>query len=351
MRIQTVLIAASLPLAALIAQQQQTPPPDAPPAAAATDAAPKKMGRGPRRPPAPGVSTPGVKRDMTTITPIAVFQTGGNPDWQTVTDDAVWVSVGRLSAIFRLDVKTNTVAANIPVGKTPCSGLIAGFGSIWVPSCGDKTLGRVDIKTNALVQTLPIGPAESEGGIAASTDAIWLVTDKAGKLSRIDPKTNAVAATIDIPAGSASVVYGDDAVWVTTPAANMVTRVDTKTNKVTDSIEVGKGPRFVTYGAGAVWTLNQGDGTVSRIDTKTHKLVLNIEAGMTGGGGEIGFGLGHVWATLFDIPICEIDPATNSVIRQFTGGSNGDSIRAAHGSVFLSNLRGGTVWRIDPSKF
>jgi YVTN family beta-propeller protein len=348
MRIQTILIAASVSLAVLLAQRQ---PPA--PAAGATpaDAAPKKTGRGPRRPPAPGVSTPGVKRDMSTITPVAVFQTGGNPDWQAITDDAIWVSAGRLSSIFRLDVKTNTIAATVVVGKTPCSGLIAGFDSIWVPSCGDHTLGRVDTKTNTLTQTIPVGPAESEGGIAASPDAIWLVTDKAGKLSRIDPKTNAVAATVDVPAGSASVVYGDGAVWVTTPAANMVTRVDTKTNQVTDSIEVGKGPRFVTYGGGAVWTLNQGDGTVSRVDTKTHKLVLNIEAGMTGGGGEIAFGLGHVWTTLFDIPICEIDPATNTVIRQWTGGSNGDSIRAAHGSIFLSNLRSGTVWRIDPSKF
>jgi YVTN family beta-propeller protein len=291
-----------------------------------------------------------VKREMSTITPVAIFTTGGNPDWQAVTDDAIWVTAGRLSSIFRLDVKTNEVAANVPVGKTPCSGLIAGFGSVWAPSCGDHTLGRVDMKTNKLTDTIPVGPAESEGGIAASPEAIWLVTDKAGKLSRIDPKTNTVAATIDVPPGSASVVYGDGAVWVTTPPANMLTRVDTKTNKVTDSIEVGKGPRFVTYGGGAVWTLNQGDGTISRVDTKTHKLVVNIEAGMTGSGGEIGYGLGHVWATLIQIPICEIDPETNQVIRQFTG-PGGDSIRAAHGSVFLSNLGAGTVWRIDPSKF
>ncbi len=287
---------------------------------------------------------------MSTITPVAVFQTGGNPDWQALTDDAVWVSAGRLNSIFRLDVRTNEIAATVVVGKRPCSGLIAGFGSVWVPSCGDQTLGRVDTKTNKLTDTIPVGPAESEGGIAASPDAIWLVTDKAGKLSRIDPATNSVAATTDVPAGSASIVYGDGAVWVTTPGANMLTRVDTKTNKVTDSIEVGKGPRFVTYGAGSVWTLNQGDGTISRVDTKTRKLVVNIEAGMTGGGGEIGYGLGHIWASLFQIPICEIDPATNSVIRQFTG-AGGDSIRAGHGSVFLSNLSAGTVWRIDPSKF
>ncbi len=235
------------------------------------------------------------------------------------------------------------------VGKKPCSGLTAAFGSIWVPSCGDKTLGRIDIATNMLTATLPIPPAESEGGIAASEDAVWLVTDAAGKLSRIDPKTNSVAALIDVPAGSASVVYGDGAVWVTTPGANMLTRVDAKTNKVTDSITTGAGPRFETFGGGAVWTLNQGDGTISRVDVKTRKVVATVEAGLTGTGGEIAFGLGHVWATLFQIPITEIDPSTNTVVHQWVG-DGGDSIRAGHGSVWLSNLRAHTVWRIDPGQ-
>jgi virginiamycin B lyase len=327
-----------LGLGVLIAQQ-----PDAPPAAAT-----KK--KGPPRPPPPGVSTPGVKRALTTITPIAIFTTGGTPDWQVLTDDAVWVANGPMNAIHRLDINTNQVAATITVGKRPCSGLAAGFGSIWVPSCGDKTLARVDMKTNQVTATLPIPPAESEGGIAASDDAVWLVTDAAGKLSRIDPKTNSVVAFIDVPAGSASVVYGDGAVWVTTPDKNMLTRVDAKTNKVTDSIEVGPGPRFETFGGGAIWTLNQGNGTISRVDTKTHKLVTNIEAGIPGGGGEIAYGFGHVWATIFQIPITEIDPATNTVIRQWTG-DGGDSIRAGHGSIFLSNLRAHNVWRIDPKQF
>ncbi len=343
------LIAACLGLAiALIAQETPAQEP-APPSG--TGAPPAGPGRRARRPPPPGVSTPGVKREMTTITPIAVFDAGsGSPDWQVLTEDSVWVANGPISSVHRLDVKTNKIAATIAVGKKPCSGLAAGFGSIWVPSCGDKILGRIDIATNMLTATLPIPPAESEGGIATSEDAVWLVTDAAGKLSRIDPKTNTVAALIDVPAGSASVVYGDGAVWVTTPKADMLTRVDAKTNKVTDSIPVGKGPRFETFGGGAIWTLNQGDGTITRVDTKTRKVAATIECGLIGTGGEIAYGLGHVWATLFRIPITEVDPATNTVIRQWTG-DGGDSIRAGHGSVWLSNLRAHTIWRIDPGQF
>jgi YVTN family beta-propeller protein len=306
--------------------------------------------KGPRRPPPPGVSTPGVKREMSTITPVAIFDgESGAPDWQVLTDDSLWVANGPRNAVHRIDINTNKIAATINVGKKPCSGLTAGFGSVWSPSCGDKTLVRISMKTNEIEATIPAPPSESEGGIAASDDAVWLVTDKAGKLSRIDPKSNSVTATIDIPEGSAAVVYGDGAVWVTTPGMNMLTRVDVKTNKVTDSIPVGPGPRFETFGGGAIWTLNQGDGTISRVDTKTRKVTATIEAGIPGNGGEIAYGLGHVWATLFQIPITQIDPATNQVIRQWTG-DGGDSIRAGHGSVWLSNLRAHTVWRIDASK-
>jgi virginiamycin B lyase len=304
--------------------------------------------KGPKRPPPPGI--PAVQRAMSTIKPFAIFDAAsGTPDWQVLTDDAVWVANGPRNAIHRLDVKTNKIAATITVGKRPCSGLAAGFGSVWSPSCIDKTLVRVDIGTNAVVATIPVGPAESEGGIAASEDAVWLVTDPAGKLSRIDPKTNMVAATIDVPAGSAAVQYGDGAVWVTTPAKNMLTRVDVTTNKVTDSIPVGPEPRFETFGAGAVWTLNQGDGTISRVDTKSRKVIATVTTGLPGEGGEIAYGLGHVWATLFRIPITEIDPETNEVVRQWVG-DGGDSIRAGHGSVFLSNLRAHTIWRIDPKQ-
>ena len=308
--------------------------------------------QGPKKDPArQGVSTPGVKRELSGIHPLAVFDAGsGAPDWQVLTDDALWVANGPRNAIHRLDIHSNQIAATIAVGKKPCSGLAAGFGSIWSPSCGDKAISRVDIKSNTVAATIPAGPAESEGGIAASENAVWLVTDPKGKLSRIDPVTNAVSAAVDVPAGSAAVFYGDGAVWVTTPAKNLLTRVDANTNKVTDSIPVGPGPRFETYGDGCVWTLNQGDGTISRVDAKTRKVVATIEVGIPGEGGEIAFGLGRIWTTVFGIPISEIDPATNQVVRQWVG-NGGDSIRAGHGSVWLSNLRAHTIWRIDPRQF
>lgn len=300
------------------------------------------------RPPRPGVKRFGVQREMSVITPDAVFPIEGTPDWQVVTPDAVWVSNGPKNTIHRLDPKTNQVVAAVEVGKKPCSGLAAGFGSIWVPNCGDQTISRVDTKTNKVVATIAIGPANSEGGLAASADSIWVLTDPKGILSRIDPASNTIVAEVIVPSDSFACVIGDDgAVWLSSTDNNLVARVDPKTNVVTDRTEVGPKPRFLTAGAGSIWTLNQGDGTVSRVDTKTKKLVKHIEVGVPGPGGEIAYGEGYVWVTVFQIPLSQIDPNTNEVSKQWVG-PGGDAVRVGHGSVWLSNLRQQNVWRIDP---
>lgn len=316
-------------------------------AAAAQDGSSPSPSSAHKRPPRPGVATPGVKRDIATLMPSAIFPVDGTPDWLVVTGSAVWVANGPKDTVHRLDPKTNQVAAVVTVGRRPCSGLAAGFGSVWVPSCGDKTVSRIDETTNQIVATIPVGPAASEGGIAASPEGVWLVTDPKGVLSRIDPSSNRVTAEVPVPPNSAGCVYGEGSIWITTPDKNLLTRVDPKTNQVTQTIDVGLGPRFVTVGGGSVWTLNQGDGTVSRVDAHTGKLLTQIEVGIPGTGGEIAYGEGHVWATVFEIPISEIDPATNQVVKQWTG-PGGDSIRVGHGWVWLSNLRNHNVWKVQP---
>ena len=108
-----------------------------------------------KRPPRPGVTTPGVRREMSSITPLAVFDTGGTPDWQVVTNDAIWVANGPKNTVHRLDAKTNTIAATVTVGDKPCSGLTTGFGSVWVPNCGSQTVSRVKMADNTIEATVP----------------------------------------------------------------------------------------------------------------------------------------------------------------------------------------------------
>ena len=323
---------------ALISQGQE------PPASAAQAPAP--------RPKRPGVSTPGVKIPITRLKPDAVFSLPGVPDWLAV-DDHVWVANSPKNTVHRLDPKTNTVAATIEVGIHPCSGLAIGFGSLWVPTCGDKTGGkslvRVSLKEGKVEATLPFEVPESEGGLATGAGSVWLMTDKKGTLTRLDPATNKAVAEIYVAPGSYTVAFGEDTVWITSTEKSVLTRVNARTNLVEQTIVVGPKPRFLTVGEGSVWTINQGDGSISRVDVKTNKVVATIEVGIPGNGGEIAVGDGSVWVTSFEYPLTRIDPASNKVVQQFYG-EGGDAVRFGLGSVWLSNLRAANVWRLDPKR-
>ena len=288
-----------------------------------------------------------VERPMSALKPSAVFSMpGGAPDWMVLTGDAVWVSDSPKNSVYRLDPASNRISATITPGQKPCSGITAGAGFIWVPLCGDRALAAIDERSNQVAARLPFGPADSEGGIAFGDGSVWMLTDKKGVLSRIDPVKRSVVAQVEVPHGSFACAFGDGAVWATSTETDQLARVDPKTNRVTHAIKVGKGPRFLTAGAGSVWTLNQGDGTISRVDTRSAKLTASIAAGLAGTGGEIAFGEGAVWATLFKIPITRIDPATNSVTAQWKG-PGGDSIRAGFGSLWLTKYEQHTLWRLN----
>jgi virginiamycin B lyase len=292
-----------------------------------------------------GVAEPGIQRPMTDLKPTAEFAVEGHPDWMAATEDAVWVSSSNVNHVVRLDAKTNKPDVIVTVQK-PCSGLTAAFGSLWIPSCGAKNLQRVDARTGMLQATIAAAPADSEGGIAAGAGSVWLVVSNTSELDRIDAKSNAVIARISLPEGSFNPIYADGFVWVASNAKGVLVKVDPATNRMVDETPVGPKPRFLTAGAGSVWVLNQGDGTIARVDTKTGKRVALIAAGIPGTGGEINFGGGSVWATVFGYPITRVDVATNKVVDQWTG-KGGDSIRYAHGSVWLTFLMGAKVWRLN----
>jgi virginiamycin B lyase len=249
--------------------------------------------------------------------------------------------------VVRLDAKTNRPGTVVTVAE-PCSGLAFGFGSLWIPSCGDHSVVRVDARTGRLAARIAASPADDEGGIAIGAGSVWIVTSKDGVLARIDPATNTIKASIRIPAGSFNPAFAHGSVWITSNAGDALVRVDPTNNRVVSETPVGPKPRFLAAGAGAVWVLNQGDGTIARVDAVTGKQSASIAAAIPGEGGEIAFGGGAVWATVIGHPITRIDPKTNEVVGQWEG-KGGDSIRVGHGSLWLTDLKGAQVWRLPLS--
>ena len=300
----------------------------------------------------------GVQRPMAALAPMAEFAVAGHPDWMAVTTDGVWVTSSSANHVVRLNARTNEVDHVVTVAK-PCSGLATGFGGLWIPSCGDGKLVEVDAISGKPWREVAVAPADSEGGVTTGAGSVWMVsaaesdaqpTDKKTPpvkvvLNRIDPTKGVVVARIALPDGSYNPLFAAGAVWVSCNRGNELVRVDPKTNQITGTTPTGKMPRFLTFGAGSVWVLNQGDGTVTRVDARTGRVVATIEAGIPGLGGEIAFGAGSAWATVFGYPITRIDARTSRVVEQWVG-AGGDSIRVAQGSVWLTYLMGAKVARI-----
>lgn len=280
------------------------------------------------------------------LNPSATVKVGESPDWVLTTENAIWVRTIKPFAIQRIDPKTNRIVATIPIPGKACSGLASGFGSIWVPICGDKpALVRVDEATNAISTTLPFGPAGPEGGITTSTDSVWMVTDSQGTLIRIDPANNTVRQTVSIPPGSFNPLFSDGVVWITGFERNVLTAVDAATGKVLESVLVGPKPRFLAAGGGSIWTLNQGDGSVTRVDEKSRRVLATIAVHIPGEGGDIAYAADSVWPTMPTAPLTRVDASTNRVVTQWVG-PGGDSLRCGFGSIWLTNNEKGLLLRI-----
>jgi len=277
----------------------------------------------------------------------ATLHLGKTADWVAIAPDAVWVGSTGPFAVHRIDPKTNKRVATVKLPGEPCAGLAIGFGSLWVPLCGRaQMLAKVDLDTSKLLNVFNIGAAAAEAGITTSPDSVWLVIDKDGSLARIDPATGTVRQTIRIPPGSYNPFYSDGQVWVTRADGSEITAVDAVTGVVSATAPTGPGPRFLTAGAGAVWTLNQGDGSLTRIDSRTRQATKTIALGTPGRGGDINFGGGMVWTTMWKVPLSVIDGASATLLCQWQG-PGGDSLGIGYGAIWLTDYHAGTVSRIE----
>ena len=277
---------------------------------------------------------------------MADIRTGGHPDWQAALDHSYWVATGD-QFVVRIDEATNEVTARVSVDQ-PCYSLAAGFGAVWAPSCGSKELDRIDPRTNSVAARIPVAgiPADGEGQLAVAGAFVWLFVDDRGSLAKVDPKTNRVVETFATGVPGVALVEANGSLWASVPDRDSVAQIGLD-GRVIRTIAVGAKPRFIAAGEGGVWALGQGAGDVTRIDPKTAAVVATIALDVPGEGGCIATGGGSVWVTMPRTPVSRVDPATDRVTERFVG-EGGDCIGFSDGSVWLSNNALGTVSRLRP---
>jgi virginiamycin B lyase len=280
---------------------------------------------------------------------LATLVIPGYADFLATDGNAVWTTnEGRVDKL-RHDRSSPVASVAIP---EPCGAMTVAFQALWVASCRDSSVYRVDLRTNKIAAVIRTGLADPSGELSLANGAgsVWVLTDQRGVLSRIDPQTNRVVSRIEVTPHSYAAAFAFGAVWITnTGSANShgpgsVQRIDPVTNKVSATIPVGPVPRFLAAGEGGVWTLNQGDGTVTHIDPTTNQPVATITLGMQGSGGDIATGGGRVWVRGTRVLLASVDPATNAVVERFGPAAGSGAVRVAGNLVWVTAHDIHTVW-------
>jgi DNA-binding beta-propeller fold protein YncE len=101
---------------------------------------------------------------------------GGGPAGLLVTPDAVWVSDSQADLPLRIDPRSLSVVASIPVGRLPLA--LASFGgAVWIRNEKGSSVDRIDPATNAVVRRIPVGfflGRDGQDGIGVTSHGLWV---------------------------------------------------------------------------------------------------------------------------------------------------------------------------------
>lgn len=285
----------------------------------------------------------------------AAIAKSGN--WLDFGFDSVWTTVG--TKLLRVDAADNSFV-EIDIETTGNNrSLVAGEGAVWIPDIGKRVIIKVDPGTNRVVGEFPATMLYRQSKLGAGEGSIWVVTANGGDktLTRYKAATGAIEAEIALPSIGADVLVAFGSVWVAGLDGNAVYRIDPQTNAIAQRIPVHSRPKLLCANEDSVWVLNTTDGYVDRIDGRSGQITASIDAGlMFPLDGDLACGGGYVWGHVAayhqgekavpSLPVVQIDPKTNEVIRRYVGGKGfGWDLRYGGGSLWMT---GSSLFRITP---
>ncbi len=167
-----------------------------------------------------GVPTSSVaKVDPATLKILDVIPVGSSdsagPSWLSGAGGALWTDVPDLAAVVRIDPKTDTITATIPVSGA-CAMLLATADSVWVAGgSGDGCPGgvtRIDPATNTV--TTVLSKAGAAGSLALLGGKLWYGTAD-GFVGRIDAASSTLLGRFRVTGDAFGETAAFGFVWVT----------------------------------------------------------------------------------------------------------------------------------------
>ena len=264
--------------------------------------------------------------------------------------------VAQANSLALIDPERDALVEAIPIGERPTRIAIHGD-DVWVLHPDRGTVSHLSRAERTLLGTVGVGSTPS--GLAAEERGVWVSDARNGRVTLIEPERLTVARTIRTRERALTGPYSDaglitagyGSLWYAS-GERTITRIDPRTGRVTARIRpvsTGESDGAITAGAGSVWVAGPSQGSpLTRIDPRTNDVLARIAVSKFRSGGAVVAG-GDVWvADVGGDHVWRIDPSRNVPVSTTPVGVAPLGVAAGHGSVWVANAGDGTVSRIDP---
>lgn len=243
------------------------------------------------------------------------------------------------------------VVATIDVGATPGS-VAVGAGAVWVSNYADGTVSRLNPDGNEVAEIIPLGSIGGDVVFDEASTSAWVISDRS-TVVRIDPGTNSAVARVELGADAIDLALGFGSVWASAIDGH-VYRIDPTTNSAIGQIAVAnaeEGPLLADVEANnhdrSIWVSNMGTDSVARIDVDDNEVTT-----ITVGEDPVGLAAaasGTTWvANSGDDTVTPVGAGAD-VDETIPVGTQPWGVATGFDAVWVANLGGGTVSRIDPT--
>jgi DNA-binding beta-propeller fold protein YncE len=188
-------------------------------------------------------------------------EVGPTPQSLALDGTSVWVA----ASIWQVDAAEATVIGEpVQLREAFPSGIVVGFGSLWLTDVNDNSLLRLSMQTGEVEARIPVG--NSPIGVVVTADALWVANYSDATVTRVDPVTEeAVGQPVILGGRPGGIAAGEGYIWVTRTEDSSLVRIDPETNEWTGEVfETGEEPLGVAVGDGSVWVADRGDDTLTR---------------------------------------------------------------------------------------
>lgn len=188
---------------------------------------------------------------------------------------------GQVSVI---NLATNAVVTNIPVGLTPQGIDISPDGSrVYVTNFNSNTVSVINTSTNTVVSTITVGKMPLAVKVSPDGSKVYVTNSVDNTVSVIDAGTNTVVSVIGVglsPYGIATNADGSR-IYVANVGGNSISVISTSNNTTITTIPTNE-PRgiILNHAGNTLYVTNLGNNTVSAVSTSTNTVTGIVNSGL-----------------------------------------------------------------------